>query len=540
MCKRSALALTLALFACCAGLGGPDTILVNGKIFTANPSQPWVQALAVRGDRVVAAGDVATISALATTSTRKIDLAGRTVVPGFNDAHQHIAIYPPSDQLTLPFDPTTDQIAEQLRAQIKTTPAGRIIRGEFGPTAWETAAFTRAWLDQIAPDHPVWLSAFTGHGALLNSKALAYVSIDETTPEPDGGTILRDAQGRLNGRFEEYGHSLVARRFATKTAQADAIRIYKDFADQARRYAITSVQLLGDPLPAADASDALVAADLPMRWKYFRFPIGIGNTTLDSRPPMPPQPSARIDMRGMKWILDGTPIERLAFEREPYADAPGQRGRLNLPAERIDQFVAWAYGTEDPLAVHASGDAAIDAYVSAVERIGRPEIWQVKRPRIEHGDMMSADLIARVKAMHMLVVQNPAHFTFPEIMLARYGKARLAWMQPMKSLLDNGIPLAIGSDGPMNPFLNIRAAVTHPTNPKEALTREQAVSAYTTGSAFAEFEEREKGQLAIGMFADLAVLSDDLFTVPVGEIEAIRSVLTMFGGKVIYETGVVH
>jgi predicted amidohydrolase YtcJ len=277
-----------------------------------------------------------------------------------------------------------------------------------------------------------------------------------------------------------------------------------------------------------------------MRWKYFRYPIGIGNNTMDSRPPMPPQPTARIDMRGMKWILDGTPIERLALMRAPYADAPATAGRLNLPVERIDQFVQWAYGTEDPLAVHAFGDGAIDAYVSAVERTGRPEVWQAKRPRIEHGDMMAPDLIPRVKAMHMLVVQNPTHFTFPDIMMARYGKERVAWMQPMKSLLAAGIPLAIGSDGPMNPFLNIMAAVTHPTNPNEALTREQAVSAYTAGSAFAEFKEHEKGQIAIGMFADLAVLSADLFSVPVTDIEAIRSVLTIFGGKIVHDSGAIH
>ncbi|MEP6782018.1 MAG: amidohydrolase [Acidobacteriota bacterium] len=544
MLKRSALALTLAALSlipvACAGLGSPDTILVNGKIFTANPSQPWVQALALRGDRVVAAGDVATVSALAGPSTHKIDLGGRTVVPGFNDAHTHITISPPSDLLTLPFDPTIDQIAEALRAQLKTTPSGKIIRAEFGETAWEAPNFTRAWLDSIAPEHPVWLSAFTGHGVLLNSKALAFAGLDEKTPEPDGGKILRDAQGKLNGRLEEYGNSFANQRFALKTDQAEVVRIYQQFAGEARRYGLTSVQLLGDALPAADASEALVAADVPIRWKYFRFPIGVANTTIDSRPPMPPQPSARIDMRGMKWILDGTPIERLGFLREPYADAPGQRGRLNLPAERIDQFVGWAYGTEDPLAVHAVGDAAIEAYVSAVERIGRPEIWQAKRPRIEHGDMISPDMIPRLKAMHMLVVQNPLHFTFPEIMLARYGKERMAWVQPMKSLLEAGIPLAIGSDGPMNPFLNIMAAVTHPTNPKEALTREQAVSAYTTAAAFAEFQEHDKGQLAVGMFADLAVLSDDLFTVPVEGIEAIRSVMTIFGGRIIYDTGVIH
>jgi predicted amidohydrolase YtcJ len=527
------------LLSACSG-NSADTVLLNGKIFTANPSQPWVQALAIRGDRVIAAGDASAVASLTTAATRQIDLGGRTVVPGFNDAHQHIAICPPSDRLTLPFDPTLDQIAEALRAQIKTTPAGKIIQGDFAEAAWGQPSFTRAWLDRIAPDHPVWLTAFTGHGVLLNSKALAYAGIDLATPEPDGGRIGRDGNGQLNGRLEEYGIALAQRKFAMKTDPAEAVRIYTQFAAEARTFGITSVQLLGDALPAADASDALVAADVPMRWKYFRYPIGIGDTTMDSRPPMPPQPSARIDMRGMKWILDGTPIERLGFMRAPYTDAPGERGRLNLESPRIDQFVAWAYGTEDPLAVHAFGDAAIETYVSAIERIGRAEVWGVKRPRIEHGDMMSPDLIARVKAMHMVVVQNPTHFTFPEIFLARYGKERVAWMQPMKSLVDNGIPLAIGSDGPMNPFLNIMAAVTHPTNPKEALTREQAVSAYTTGSAFAEFKEREKGQLAIGMFADLAVLSADLFTVPAGEIEGIRSVMTIFGGRIIHDTGTIQ
>jgi predicted amidohydrolase YtcJ len=245
-------------------------------------------------------------------------------------------------------------------------------------------------------------------------------------------------------------------------------------------------------------------------------------------------------MRGMKWILDGTPIERWGYNREPYADRPSERGRLNLSPQRIDQFVGWAYGTEDPLAVHAFGDAAIEAYVSAVEKTGRPEVWKAKRPRIEHADMTAPDLIPRVKAMGMVVVQNPTHFTFPEIFLQRYGKDRLAWFQPMKSLLDAGIPLAIGSDGPMNPFLNIMAAVTHPSNPKEALTREQAVTAYTTGAAFAEFKEKEKGQIVVGKLADLAVLSADVFTVPVEQLEAIRSVMTIFGGRVIHETGAVR
>ena len=226
----------------------------------------------------------------------------------------------------------------------------------------------------------------------------------------------------------------------------------------------------------------------------------------------------------MKWILDGTPIERLAFLRAPYLDAPGERGRLNLTSDRLEQFVGWAYGSEDSLAVHAVGDGAIDAYVTAIEKAGRAEVWRGKRPRIEHGDMMPPDLIARVKAMGMVVVQNPLHFMSGEILAARVGPERRASMQPMKSLLEAGVPLAIGADGPMNPFLNIMAATTHPANPKEALTREQAVTAYTSGSAFAEFQGKgQKGQLALGMLADLAVLSVDIFTVPPPELPRSRA-----------------
>ena len=528
-----------ALAAACAGTTAPDTVLVNGKVFTANAAQPWAQAIAIRGDRVVAVGDTPAISALAGANTRRLDLGGRTVVPGINDAHTHISITPPADRMALPFDPTIDQIADALRAQIKTTAPGRLIAGDFADQAWSNPSFTLAWLDAIAPEHPVWLTAFTGHGALLNSRALSMIGVGDPPPSIEGGVFGRDARGRLDGRLEEYAQSYANMRLARLAEPAEVARLYRQYASEARAFGITSTQLLGDSLPAVDASKGLVAADVPMRWRYFRFPIGADGQTLDSKPPLPPQPTPMIDMRGMKWILDGTPIERWGFMRQPYSDAPTS-GRLNLPASRIDQFVSWAYGTEDPLAVHAFGDAAIEAYIAAVERGGRPEVWRAKRPRIEHSDMLAPDLIPRVKAMGMLVVQNPTHFTFPEIFLARYGKERLAWMQPMKSLLEAGIPLAIGSDGPMNPFLNIMAATTHPTNPKEALTREQAVAAYTTGSAFAEFKEKEKGQLAPGMLADLAVLSADVFTVPVSELEGIKSVLTLLGGRIVHETGAVR
>ena len=525
----------------CAGAAAPDTILVNGKVFTSNPAQPWAEALAIRGERLVAVGGTADISALADSSTRRLDAGGRTIVPGINDAHRHVSIAPPSDVLSVPFDPTIDQIADALRAHVKITAADRLITGAFGQAAWGNPAFTRAWLDGLAPDHAVWLTSFTGHGTLLNSRALALVAIEESAGNPDGGVFVRDERGRLNGRLEEYAQYLANRRLALKTDAGEVVRIYRRFAAEASAWGITSTQLLGDSLPIAEAARRIVEANLPTRIRAFRFPMReAGAETMDSRPPLPPQPSPLVETRGMKWILDGTPIERLGFMRAPYTDAPKQRGRLNLPDSRIDEFVGWAYGSEDPLAVHAFGDAAIEAYVAAVERGGRPEVWRRKRPRLEHGDMMAPDLIPRVKAIGMVLVQNPTHFTSPEVFLARNGAERVAWMQPMKSILKAGIPLAIGSDGMTNPFINILAASTHPANPKEALTREEAVAAYTTGAAFAEFKEDEKGQLAVGMLADLAVLSADVFTAPPAEMEGIKSVLTMLGGRIVHETGAVR
>ena len=536
------MALCLLLWvSACAGVGGPDTIIVNAKVFTADAAHPWAQALAITGGRITAVGDTKSIEAQASSSTRHIDAGGRTVIPGFNDAHQHIGIAPPHERLVLPFDPSVDQIASALAAQVKATPAGRLITGEIGPSAWADPRFTRTWLDAMAPDHPVRLFAFTGHGNLVNSRTFALLKIPEDVGDPDGGHYGRDAAGRLDGRLEEYACILAGRKLGLLTEPADAVAAYRKFAVDAGAFGITSVQLMVDELPVDQTVKHLVEANVPLRIRTYRFPMHeAGAAVVDSKPPVPPQPTPLIDTRGMKWMLDGTPIERLAFMRQPYLDAPAERGRANFSSEQIAQFVGWAYGTEDPLAVHAVGDAAIDAYVSAVEHIGTPEVWQQKRPRIEHGDMMSPDLIARVKRAGMVVVQNPIHFMLADMFVPRLGRDRMAWMEPMKSLLDAGVPLAIGTDGPLNPFVQIIGAITHPANPKEAISREQAVTAYTAGSAFAEFQEKDKGQLAIGKLADLAILSADVFTVPVEQLESIRSEMTMLGGKVVHQSGAVR
>lgn len=159
--------------------------------------------------------------------------------------------------------------------------------------------------------------------------------------------------------------------------------------------------------------------------------------------------------------------------------------------------------------------------------------WAKKRVRIEHGDGMAADLIARARKLGVVVVQNPTHFAPPDLFQRRWGQN----MQPLRSLLNAGIHLAMGSDGPLNPYLNIMLATIHPNNPKEAITREQAVEAYTRGSAFAEFAEGEKGTISAGKLADLAVLSQNIFTGPANSLLGVESVMTIVGGKIVYSSG---
>ena len=438
----------------------------------------------------------------------------------------------------VPDEPTTAQVASALSEADQQAAPAIPLTVQIGARVWDDAEVTRAWLDARVRARPVTLEAFTGHGLILNSAALADAGIDESVADPEGGRFVRDAAGRLNGRVEENAGIIVGRHLALKVDRAARPETYRRFAAEALGFGITSVHLMANALPQAEVVTAVVDAATPLRWRILRWPLReSGGETEDSKAHVPPQPSPRVDARGMKWMIDGTPIERLAAVRQPYADRPRESGRLNYSGERIAQFVQWAYGTEDPLAVHAVGDRAIESYFAALEHAGRAETWRAKRPRLEHGDMLMPDLIVRAKALGVVVVQNPAHFTLREAMLERLGPERMQSIQPMKSLLDAGIPLALGSDGPLNPFLNILFATTHPVNPREALTREQAVAAYTSGAAFAEFAERDKGRLVVGSLADMAVLSADVFTVPPPQLPGIVSVLTVVGGQPAHDTG---
>jgi len=292
--------------------------------------------------------------------------------------------------------------------------------------------------------------------------------------------------------------------------------------------------------PHRSAVALLRDADVPIRWRVIRFPLTRpgGRDVADARA-AGPSPGGKLGVSGVKYILDGTPVERGAAMRHPYADRPEWYGELDFPPETLAAVMRETLAAREQLLVHAVGDSAIAVLLRLLSGAAPDSTWHALRPRIEHGDFLTPDLLPSARRLGVVVVQNPAHFAIPELIRRRYGPGRAAAAQPLRSLLTAGVPIALGSDGPMNPYLNIMLAVTHPANPAEALDREQAVLAYTRGSAYAEFAEREKGTLAPGMLADLAVLSQDIFMVPLGELAKTESVLTLVGGKVAYDAGVV-
>jgi len=515
-----------------------DLVLVNGRVFTADARTPWAEAIAIRGERITDVGPNASVRERAGATTRIIDVGGRVVIPGINDAHVHVGARPAGTTLRLNgTDPSTADVMAAIRTAAAATPADAWIYGTIGERALTDSSLNRATLDEIAGTRRVKLAAWTGHGNILSSATLKALGIGDRDPDPPFGRYGRTADGRVDGHLEEYADARAARAMTALAGHAAIVASLRADADQAIGFGITTIQAMANSVPAAQLAAMLGEAATPIRWRVIRFPVALRESEdRDSLRPLAKPTSPLITIAGTKWILDGTPIERLAAMNEPYADRAGWTGRLNLSAADIDATLRRALDTNDQPLFHIVGDRAIDAVFAAMERLAPAERWQALRPRIEHGEFLTASRIARAKRLGIINVENPAHFTIRDEMRARFGAARAESAQAVRSLIEGGVPFALGSDGPMNPFLNVMFAITHPNNPREALSREQAVIAYTAGSAYAEFAERDKGRIAPGLLADVAVLTQDVFSVEVNRLPAIQSALTIVSGRIVRNT----
>jgi predicted amidohydrolase YtcJ len=361
------------------------------------------------------------------------------------------------------------------------------------------------------------------------------LGIAEDEPDPFGGRWERmPGTTVLTGVAHEYAEFRIRRGLLSLLPDDALVGAYRAFAAQAVQLGYTSIQDMAVGLTRERAVAVLRAANLPIRVRSICFPL-----SPDESCDPPSGTDDRITITGQKWITDGTPIERLAYVETAYADRPGWFGLPDIALDPLRAITAQhRTGTPatDQLLFHSVGDAAIGGVLDAMEATGSTGSWRNRRTRIEHGDLLFSSDIARAAQLGIVVVQNGTHLALTPLWAQRVAPQVFAQLEPLRSLLDAGIPIALGTDGigsPLSPFVDLLLVTI-----QEALTMEQAVTAYTRGSAYAEFEENRKGTLAPGRLADLAVLSQDIFHAPPPAVPATGSLFTMVGGQVVWDAGV--
>ena len=526
----------------------PDVIVVNARIHTVDPARPAAEAVAICGDTISNVGSTADIRRLAGPNTRVIDAGGRRVVPGFNDAHVHL-ISGAQEILGVDLRPATDpaDLAKRLREHAARLPKGRWITGGY----WDHEAWpgkqlpTRAQVDAATPDHPVFVQRLDGHMALANTRAIELAGITSATQAPDGGTIVRDASGAPAGVFKDNAMDLVSRAIPADTAE-ETLEKAAAALKLAAALGVTTIQDMTASAAQLRAYQTLRArGDLTARIYSIQNHgisglVDAGVTTGFG--------DDWLRVGGIKLFADGSMGAGTAAFFEPYTDDPSTSGLLIHPPETLRKLAFDADAAGFQLIIHAIGDRANAMVLDIFERLAAERGARDRRPRIEHAQVVRERDKQRFKPLGVIASIQPSHciddMRWAE---ARIGKSRSAIAYDFKSFVDAGARIAFGTDWfvePLNPMLGLYAAVTRqfpdgtPPGgwfPEERLTMEQAVEYYTLGSAYAEFAETRKGSITPGKLADLVILSKDIFAVPPREILDTKPVLTMVGGRVVFE-----
>jgi len=525
-----------------------DLVLRGGRVW-AGKGRPAATAIAVKDGRVAALGSDADVQPLIGPGTRVVDLHGRLVVPGFNDAHVHF-LSGGFGLLSVDLRDARDEqdFAARIGAHARTLPRGTWIQeGNWDHETWPSKALpTRALIDAVTPDHPVFVQRLDGHMALANSLALRLAGVTRESKDPDGGTIVRDAAGEPTGILKDNAEELVTRAIPEPSREMN-LRAARAALKEAARVGVTTIQDNSSVDALRTYQDLRAAGELTARFYVWRY-ASSALEPLEKAGLRTGLGDEWIRLGALKILSDGSMGSGTAAFFDPYTDDPKTSGLLLYPVPELERLIREADAAGFQLAVHAIGDRANSLVLDAFEKAAAVNPARERRFRIEHAQVVRKADLARYRRLGVIASIQPSH-GIDDMRWAerRIGRERSRDAYNVRSFTEAGIPVAFGTDWfvePLDPRLGLYAAVTRERPeggppggwfPEEKIALEDALDLYTRGSAYAEFAEKEKGTLDPGMLADLVVLAADLFRIPAREILTTPVDFTVAGGRVVFD-----
>lgn len=525
-----------------------DLILINGKIYTLDPDQRWANSCAIKDGRFIAIGEKRAMHNLKGKSTKVIDLEGKLVLPGFNDAHVHFSdggFYLLGIDLRDAKDET--EFMDRIKNYAAKLDSGTwILGGNWDHEAWPSKKHpNKELIDDVTKDNPVFVQRLDGHIALANSLALRLAGITKDTPNPQGGEITKDPQsGEPTGILKDAAQSLVGAVIPAPSKE-QLKQAIKTAIQHANSLGVTSIQ---DNSSAADLEvylELLKEGELTLRinaWRgcyHFKEFESIGI--------FPPFGNDMLRIGTMKVFVDGSMGAGTALFYQPYSDDSTTSGIPIYPEDQLYELIKSIDKAGLQIAAHAIGDKANSWILNAFEKAFQENGRRDARHRIEHAQVVLPEDIKRYQELGIIASIQPSHCIDDMRWAEKRIGDRVRHSYLFNSFVEAGVKIAFGTDWtvePLDPMLGLYAAVTREFTeggpesgwfPDEKITLEQAIEFYTLGSAYAEFQEDVKGSIKIGKLADLAVLNKNLFDIEPKEILETKVDLTILGGKVVFE-----
>jgi predicted amidohydrolase YtcJ len=543
--------LLLGVWASAQARPAADLIVTHASIYTVDRRHPRAEAVAVIGERIVAVGSRGEIDSWRGAATRVIDAHGRLLLPGFNDSHVHFTDGGAGlAGVQLNDANSAAEFKRRLAAQAARTTGGEwILGGAWDETKWSPKGEpTAALIDDVTRDVPVFVSRYDGHQGLANSAAMRLAGISAGTADVDGGVIGRDASGAPTGIFKDAAQELIFKALPPRSREQRLAAARRALA-HAASVGVTSVQHM-----SAEYADVEVYSELlekgQLTTRIYCAPLETGWQDQARIGVRRAWGSAYLRLGAVKGFADGSIGSRTAALLRPYSDEPDNRGILSAemhPPEAMRERLLQADAAGLQLRVHAIGDRAISMVLDMFETIEKANGYHDQRMTIEHAQHTAADDFERFARLHVIASMQPYHaIDDGRWVEARIGHERARTSYAWRSFLDHGVTLAFGTDwdvAPLNPLLGLHAAVTRATLdgknpqgwiPEQKITLAEAVEAYTLGSAFAEFQENEKGSITAGKLADMVILSEDIFAIGPEAIRNVKVETTIVGGRIVY------